>query len=415
MLFLKAIRRLAGRAPPAPPPAALPLHPGLVVPAPVHTGRRWRRGVRDRIEGRIVADYDVVAAYPDAITRVYEVVDGTRETPPVDMPMSVIEVANGIVIPGYVTVDPQRGYLFVNHAYSSLPVTSGSPALSRGATFALTPRDPIELPGRVVVIGGPFESNYYHGLLNWFSRFALLDRLAPALAEDPSLRYLIDQHAREEPFISILAALGIAADRIVWSGDERDYRIEKAIFVSFVQENLMCAELFREMARTIRRAVGVDHDRPGWRRLWLGREHHPDARRRIHNIDAIDPILDAHGFERVVLERLSFAEQVTLMSEAAIVLGSHGAGFANIIFCPANCQVLPIEKDFTLFLGIAHLFVTLAGVFKLGTEVIPAVSVRAPGTDYTTFLAAHFADAVVAPDLVESAIVRAIGRADGTT
>ena len=64
--------------------------------------------------------------------------------------------------------------------------------------------------------------------------------------------------------------------------------------------------------------------------------------RRLRDEDALAAMLGASGFEPVEMERLSFEEQVTLMSDAEAVVAPHGAGLANMLFCRPGTRVLEI-------------------------------------------------------------------------
>jgi capsular polysaccharide biosynthesis protein len=49
-------------------------------------------------------------------------------------------------------------------------------------------------------------------------------------------------------------------------------------------------------------------------------------------------------------EELTFAEQVRIFSECAIVLAQHGSGLTNMFFAPPGCRVLEIHgPDVTRF------------------------------------------------------------------
>lgn len=52
--------------------------------------------------------------------------------------------------------------------------------------------------------------------------------------------------------------------------------------------------------------------------------------------------LSRHGFERVFLEELSFAEQVELFASAEIVVGPHGSGLANLVFSRKGTYVVEL-------------------------------------------------------------------------
>jgi capsular polysaccharide biosynthesis protein len=65
--------------------------------------------------------------------------------------------------------------------------------------------------------------------------------------------------------------------------------------------------------------------------------------RRLLNEKQLMPELERLGFEIVRPEELSFADQVRIFSECAVVLAQHGAGLTNILFAPDRCRVLEIH------------------------------------------------------------------------
>jgi hypothetical protein len=348
-----------------------------------------------RLTTRVVNDYDVAPEYPGHVLRPAGAFRWTEGPPGEARMLTVFPVDGAIVTMRYIVVDPVRGYLLVNQSYETLPISTAFAPGAVGQSFAFEVEAVEELAGPVVVIGGPFEFNYYHGLLNWFSRFAILEMLAPGLLADPSVRFLVDEQGRREPFRSILAALAIAPERIIWANHERNYRIERAWVVSFLHEGIICPEVYRAYAARILGTLGIERKARGTRRVWISREHLPEARRRIDNFAELAPALASHGFEIVRLEELGFAEQARLFADAEIVTGSHGAGFSNIIFCPPAAKLLVIEKDFARMLGISNLFSSLGTTHGLDVEIVPATSIRPDGIDWSVFVNCHFADARV--------------------
>ncbi len=92
--------------------------------------------------------------------------------------------------------------------------------------------------------------------------------------------------------------------------------------------------------RWIRERLGVEDKPPGGRRLWISRNR---ARyRRLQNEDEILALLAREGFEKVELERLTFREQVEILSQANAVAGPHGAGMTNLLFAPHGTRVLEL-------------------------------------------------------------------------
>jgi capsular polysaccharide biosynthesis protein len=66
------------------------------------------------------------------------------------------------------------------------------------------------------------------------------------------------------------------------------------------------------------------------RRLFLARA---EGSYRNYNQDEALAVAADFGFEPVYLEELSFRESVEVMLEASAVIGPHGAGWANALYC----------------------------------------------------------------------------------
>jgi capsular polysaccharide biosynthesis protein len=84
--------------------------------------------------------------------------------------------------------------------------------------------------------------------------------------------------------------------------------------------------------------LGLDevHVTPG-RRLFIGRQ--PDGARGF-NQEEVFSVAEVQGFERVLLEDLSFADSLRAFREAEIIVGPHGAGWANLLFCHGSTKAL---------------------------------------------------------------------------
>ena len=125
--------------------------------------------------------------------------------------------------------------------------------------------------------------------------------------------------------------------------------IDPAAFATFGDASVLEAESltlletdrFRpELLRLVPEAFGVNEAPPPTRRVYISRSR--AGRRKLVNEEALWPLFEAAGFERVWMERLSLDDQVTLMKQTAVLAGPHGAGLTNMLFCPAGCRVLEI-------------------------------------------------------------------------
>jgi len=64
--------------------------------------------------------------------------------------------------------------------------------------------------------------------------------------------------------------------------------------------------------------------------------------RGVVNDDEIVEYLEARGFTTVRAENLTVEQQADLFASASVVLGPHGAGFSNIVFCQPGTKVIEL-------------------------------------------------------------------------
>jgi hypothetical protein len=64
--------------------------------------------------------------------------------------------------------------------------------------------------------------------------------------------------------------------------------------------------------------------------------------RRIVNEADLIRALEGEGFQSFLLEDLSFPEQIGLFGRAEFVVGAHGSGLANLVFCTPGTRVVEI-------------------------------------------------------------------------
>jgi len=62
--------------------------------------------------------------------------------------------------------------------------------------------------------------------------------------------------------------------------------------------------------------------------------------RILENEEDIKKILKKKGFENIILSKLSFKDQVNLFYHSNFIVGLHGAGFANLIFCKEKTKII---------------------------------------------------------------------------
>lgn len=76
------------------------------------------------------------------------------------------------------------------------------------------------------------------------------------------------------------------------------------------------------------------------KKIFISRRDAPA--RRILNEDEIFELFKAQGFERYDMGKMSIEEQITLFAQAEMVVGEHGAGLTNILFCKEGTKVIEL-------------------------------------------------------------------------
>jgi hypothetical protein len=76
------------------------------------------------------------------------------------------------------------------------------------------------------------------------------------------------------------------------------------------------------------------------RRIYISRAK--TRMRRVINEGELQPILERNGFETIVLEDLSVAEQIAAFRTAEVIVSPHGAGLTNMIFSRPGIRILEI-------------------------------------------------------------------------
>lgn len=182
------------------------------------------------------------------------------------------------------------------------------------------------LPGTCASLVTMWSDNYYHWLLEGLGRLAVLERAG--LAELP---LVVPERLR--PFqAASLDLLGIAAERripftrehvapetLVWASAPGHTGHLQPWAAAWLRERLAAAA-----------GAGPRRDR----RLYVSRNamSRATARRQVANEHEVLAALEPLGFELVVPERLTLAEQVRLFAEAAVIAGPHGAAHTSAVF-----------------------------------------------------------------------------------
>ena len=78
-------------------------------------------------------------------------------------------------------------------------------------------------------------------------------------------------------------------------------------------------------------------------KIFLDRSESPHNHCQIKNNNEVTEFLKKKGFTSYKVGELSFEQQIHLFKSAKIIVGAHGAAFANLAFCSPGTQVIEIK------------------------------------------------------------------------
>ena len=177
--------------------------------------------------------------------------------------------------------------------------------------------------------------NYYH----WLAEGLLcLDVLSQAMGPDSNLRIALPQSldiAAVFDHRRTLDEVGLGGSHVVEVTEDL-IRVREAIWVDRDLVQSMPAPYLRDFQRRIAARYAGLRGR-GNRRLLIARR---GPTRTIANLAQVEALLSSHGFETVYLEGMSMAEQIMLFQGAQFIIGPHGAGLTNLLFCEPRTRVI---------------------------------------------------------------------------
>ena len=197
-----------------------------------------------------------------------------------------------------------------------------------------------------IALFGTGVSNWYHWLIEHLPSAFLSEKLPSELQDVP---LFVPERLLAIPSFKDSLSL-FAQGRPIETLDAQPYRFDDLYVIdSPVQEPFNMPAGFwpkpedylfhTDVMRAYRQAI-LDRleipSNPPLRRVFLARSN----ARRSYNQDAVLDVVQKLGFEPVFMEQLSFREQVSLMHEAAFVVGPSGASFANTLFCQPGTRLL---------------------------------------------------------------------------
>jgi len=91
----------------------------------------------------------------------------------------------------------------------------------------------------------------------------------------------------------------------------------------------------------------------------------------VNNLE-VSSFLESKGFTKYKVGQLPFKKQISLFKNAKIIVGAHGAAFANLVFCRPNTKVIEIKpKDHLNYISRKISEINSLNYKLIETEIIP--------------------------------------------
>lgn len=173
-----------------------------------------------------------------------------------------------------------------------------------------------------------FHGNFWHWMIDGLPRVELLARVmkgAPLTIVAPNSlneyqRITLESVTPPNFKIEYLdPETWVSADRLLW-----------ASMVSQLEMGYLPRQYFDTIRHGIFKRFGLPEEHIKTERIYISRAG--AQHRKILNEEAFCAFIEPYGFKRVLLEKLSFREQVELFHKAEYVIGPHGAGLGTMLF-----------------------------------------------------------------------------------
>ncbi len=270
----------------------------------------------------------------------------------------VVEIDGGIALSNGNTLDTKgRVIMGAGHRYASFmrevrpPKSSFGRKLKQFGPLALnswsTKLNTIHMPCPVLILTNSQGNEYGHYLFEVLGRLALVEDTLDSY----SAVYVRNSQSYQKRYLTMLGLddkkiisadrmpSGITADRLIVPCYARmnGYLIDSKI-TGFLRKKLL---------------PYADRVLSRGERIYVSRSK--AKHRRILNEQALLPILTEYGFSVVHLEDCSVDEQISIMQFAKIVVGAHGTGLNNLLYCDPGTKVLEIFPGSNSAMGLVFM------------------------------------------------------------
>lgn len=275
--------------------------------------------------------------------------------------LGMLEVPDGQLVGTHGWVVGKEAYWLPEHSWHGLDISN----INVPKNLSI----PEKVKGVVLNLASDWSSNNYgHFLLDSLSRYHLFRQAGYCIDTVDKVYLPFSNSAVAKKFSS---QLGIPSEKCLFTPFPTNYRL---------QADILLAPSF----------PGIKRNYPAWVAKFLNQNLLPDTTnkkrrlyvtrsggtRKVENEASVREILTKQGFE--IYNPSEHPNPIQDFAEASIVVGAHGAGLTDIVFCQPGTQVLeliPSDHIYPYFFSIAQ-----ASNLRYGYILCPSLGKREAGT-----------------------------------
>lgn len=229
-------------------------------------------------------------------------------------------------------------------AFTNVVTTSAGDILedlSIGSSALIATSEPfkkvVKLPGTAAFLSLRGGSSYYHWMIEVLPR---LDLILNSGINFNDIDFFIVNNFHKPFQKETLKQLGIPPEKIIASEKRPSIQAERLLVPSvWLMPQWSCQFLREQFLEDLTDRKVTNYDR-----IYISRQQ--TTSRQILNEEEVLGLLTQFGFQPIVLESLSFREQVSCLASAKVVVAPHGAGLTNLVFCNPGTKVIELFSPY---------------------------------------------------------------------
>lgn len=240
----------------------------------------------------------------------------------------------------------------------------------------------VALPGRTLDITSSGAGRYSFFLLDSLPKFALLRTLGLTLADFDTI--LVNSGAQWVHDMLAWALGGAQKSVRAFNSEAPSFRMERSVHIDGVRTSRFTPRWVHAYLESIfPKAPGEGDAESFGPFVYISRQK--ATGRQVINNDDLMGLLRTFGFREVFAEDYPPSQLARLLGQARVVLSPHGAGLANIIFCPKTTTVVELFSShftpqyFYLARDIGQEYVAVPCVDAHGLNVFDRYTADTPG------------------------------------